>query len=136
MSLSLLISVRTQFYLYHTKYPHSHGDYMCLYRYVKEFKGQAHHLIPYCLRTSIAPEIETKLSCYGSNITFVELKRNNISAEKLLEWFTPIDLISDYQEFLLNGTRKKEGICNCSQYSFGPRCHYQFAINTSSFNEL
>ena len=134
----LVISVGTQFRQYHTKYSTHNGDHTCFYRYANEFNGNARHLVPYCVRTSRINQTESQLPCYGNNATFLELKQNNVTDKQLMEWFAPIDLISDYQNFLFGGSVEAELFCNCSRAdrSFGTRCQYQLAANTSSFHEL
>jgi hypothetical protein len=130
--------MEAHFRQYHTKYPTNHGDHTCLYRYANEMNGRARHLVPHCIQTSIDSQVESKLPCYGSNTMFGELKRNNVTSKLLMQWFAPIDLISDYEDFLISGIGEKELFCNCSQadYSFGTRCQYQLAVNTSSFSDL
>ncbi len=132
------ISIETQFRLYHTKYPVNHGDHTCLYRYTNEFNGRARHLVSYCIRASTDVQLNSELPCYGDNYTFAELKRNNFTSEHLMKWFAPIDLISDYQRFLVDNSNENELFCNCSETdnSFGTRCQYQFFTKTFSFERL
>lgn len=138
ITFTLFTLAKMQFLQYHTKYLINNDDHTCLYRYANELRGRARHLVPYCIRTSITSQIPMKSSCYGKNVTFVDLKRNNISAEQLLKWFAPVDLISDYQEFLAYGFGENEIFCNCSQSdrSFGMRCQYTMLLIKSSFTEL
>ena len=135
---SLLKLSETRYFQYHTKYSTNHGDHTCMHLYLHVFSGREHTLIPYCIRTPGVPEVESDLLCNGNNATFAELKQSNITAEQLMKWFAPIDLISDYQYFLVSGSGEKEFFCNCSNtdHSFGTMCQYQFAVNTPSFNAL
>lgn len=128
----------TRFYQYHTKYSTNNEDHTCFYLSFNGFHGRANYLVPYCLRMSDISEIETHTLCYGKNVTFAELKQNNITADQLMKWFPPIDLVSDYQYFLASGFGENGIFCNCSDTNdfFGARCQYQFAMNTSSFYTL
>jgi hypothetical protein len=129
-----ITAVNMQFHQYHTHYLNDHGDHTCFYRYANEMDGRVHSLISYCIRSSI---ITSPGICYGKTIAFEELKGNHITARQLLLWFAPIDLISNYEDFLINGSgSNQELLCNCSQHSFGARCQYQFATVASSFDAL
>ncbi|UJR12458.1 hypothetical protein I4U23_016634 [Adineta vaga] len=131
-------NLQAHFRLYHSKYSIINEDHTCLYRYANELNGRSRHLIPYCIRTPVTSQVEAKLSCYGKKITFVELKQNDITAKQLMEWIAPIDLISDYQEYLISGTGGNESFCNCSQLdrSFGNRCQYFSALFKTTVDEL
>jgi hypothetical protein len=65
----------------------------------------------------------------------------NISSKDLIASYASIDLVSEYEHFLLDAAKSTNAHrlwCNCSQndYSFGERCQYHFPVKTNSFNEV
>ena len=113
--------------LYHSHYAISNNDHDCFYRYENSFNGLAHHLVPYCIRSS---PINLNKKCLGTPYTFDQLRSNNIKSENLYQWFAPIDIIDNYATYLLTETINKQSeqiYCNCSdRRSWGTHCQYEF----------
>ncbi|CAF0803072.1 unnamed protein product [Didymodactylos carnosus] len=61
----------------------------------------------------------------------------NISARRVLEWSTSIELLDLYAKYLmLNNSTDDLLICNCSKNDvFGKFCEYRFYLNWETFDD-
>ncbi|CAF1448019.1 unnamed protein product [Adineta ricciae] len=99
----------------------------------------------YLCLNELLPNISIDEVNFFSQFTFANLSKNNITAEQLLLWSTPIDLIEDYQ-YYLNGLSTSSNSAlgetiyyNCSFPKFGQMCQYELEFSmsiNSSFSDL
>lgn len=83
----------------------------------------------YCRRltTKVVPNLsflKNKTTINGQAFTFHQLRELNISAEQLLKWYAPMDIIEEYE------SQQETGLFfNCSHnesFWFGTHCQYTF----------
>jgi hypothetical protein len=74
-----------------------------------------------------------------SKLTFRDLSERNISSKELYSWSAPIDIIENYQIYLINKTNSSlsnEIYYNCTNGRFGRRCEYELVYYDSSYSSL
>ncbi|CAF1524005.1 unnamed protein product [Adineta ricciae] len=128
-----------QLKIYHTNYPANiDGDHSCIYRYASTANGKGRYLIPYCIRTREVKYIDEPKICHGILYTFDELTRQKVSVDDLVLWNAPMDIVTDYAEWLPSKLNSQSVYCNCSSHrsSFGNRCQYQFVFEGFSLNHI
>ena len=114
-------------------------EYDCLYYYVADTivdyevrNSLAHQMITYCFRPSNQTkgiDIPKGTQPEGtSSWTFQDLKSENITSEQLLSWSATIELVENYEAYLLGHPlmNNSQLFYNCSLPWFGPRCEYAF----------
>jgi hypothetical protein len=130
---SWYISVNTHYTLYYSDI--QQGSYLtfdCLYAHlIEEGKESSKpylrnsHLIPYCRRPDDNQEQGQILYPIKENIaqsiSFNQLKKQNITSEQLLQWFSPIDIAEKYEMNIKNS----DVFHNCSSPWFGSMCQYK-----------
>jgi hypothetical protein len=138
------ISVNGRYSLYYSDIRQGSPTFDCLYvRLIDAGKesGKAYlrnyHLIPYCRRPDNNEEKDEILYPINANIektiSFNELKKQNITSEQLLKWFSPIDIAEKYEINLNNS----DVFHNCSSPWFGSMCQYKFLYDSSlSFEDI
>ena len=94
----------------------------------------------YCL-SEFPSQFQLMINNNLPSLTFSKLKQQNITAEQLYSWSTPIDLIEDYQIYLnTNDTSlSNKRFYNCTLPRFGSHCEYQlihYSSHYSSFYDL
>jgi hypothetical protein len=131
------ISVNARYILYHSDTPQtSYPTFDCLYAYLIEGGKESssryihnYHLIPYCRRPDYDKEQEEVTYKFDENIaetiTFGELKKRDVTAEQLLTWFAPIDVVEKYER----NNNGSDVFHNCSRPWFGSMCQYKFGYN-------
>ena len=105
-------------------------DHHCLYFDRNGVYDTLSSVIPFCIRpqTSKKSNDEYK-SCYGTEITFKQLKSIDVSIGDLFKWNSVIEIIDLYEKYILlsNLINDNEVYCNCSFPSqFGKFCEYIF----------
>ncbi|CAF0883865.1 unnamed protein product [Didymodactylos carnosus] len=81
----------------------------------------------------------TSSVCKGTPYSFQELKSLNISGAQLFDWSTPVDIINDYEQYLMSSldSDSTRMYCNCTdQRYFGTRCQYTFRAEHGAFREI
>ena len=84
--------------------------------------------------------ISTTASCKnGDSWIFVKLKKFGITAEHLINWLIPFDVIEQYTAYLdldenTDGTEAM--ICNCSHNQIGRKCEYALNSKPSNTTDL
>ena len=114
-------------------------DFDCLYYRVsneklayQELSNVINDLIPYCFRPINNYEKiffqNLFLNTFDQKLTFEELRFYNISAEELLFWSSPIDLVEKYELYLnkIDLSLSNEFFYNCTKPWFGLQCQYSF----------
>lgn len=84
-------------------------------------------LATYCRRltTRVIPDpplLENRTTFNGQVFTFHQLRQMNVSAEQLLQWYAPMDIIEEYESGHETGL-----FVNCSDdenFWFGTHCQY------------
>ncbi|UJR16809.1 hypothetical protein I4U23_003708, partial [Adineta vaga] len=126
-----------QFHLYQTKFAETDGDYDCLDHYAAHMfssilygniNRQEHYIIPYCRRDQLHDEFTAEQDQIQS-FTFETLKERNVSSDQLYQWSAPLDLVEEYEAFVLNNETRSSLIrfYNCSlSRRFGQYCQYFF----------
>ena len=93
------------------------------------------HSNDYCLRITITDRISfcfTELNSRNltnsidQKLTFNELKVKNITSEQLYQWSASIDLIEQYEEYLISNQSEASIFYNCTWPRFGSQCQYEF----------
>ncbi len=111
MKIIHLLNLLTSFMMAYAHYSLYHSDnrqksnvgFDCLYAYLLDFVEDEnvpflinYHLIPYCRRLDQNEEQENvSIQSYENienSITFVELYRQNVTSQQLLDWLAPIDI--------------------------------------------
>ncbi|CAF1471259.1 unnamed protein product [Adineta steineri] len=129
--LLVVTGVTSRIHMHHTNNStsSSNGRYNCIY--TGRTSPYTNLIEPYCL----SHNNEKSELCYGQELSFIFLKTLQIKTSDLLAWFTPIDVIDQYQVYLdTDDPSLRSGIsCNCTEQSwtFGNRCQYKlpFAAN-------
>lgn len=110
-------------------------SYDCLNYYVKDHRNSSKLVVQwmfYCFRPLLTSTIRSSVltSEHGQNYTFLELNMLNISSEQLYHWSAPIDLIEQYEVYLItkNTSLTNTKFYNCTSLWFGDRCQYSFDI--------
>ena len=86
--------------------------------------------IPYCFL--LTPSSETPSMLRGHDqLTFEQMRLENITAAHLLSWSAPMDVSERYQFYLsdTNESLSNEILVNCSSPWFGHRCQYRFEFS-------
>ena len=106
-----------------------------------ESKGSPCEIISFCMN-----ELPSKFSIENTDhlpqFTFAQLAQQNITAEQLYLWSTPIDIIERYQFYLHelstsnNLLLKNENFYNCTMPTFGPKCQYQLYSHYSDHSTI
>ena len=117
----------SQYNLYHTETnPNLNPfDYDCLYQYLDYPIPEKYGLFPWCIRQETFDKDLKR--CDGNEITFKQLKINNISVADLLHWNAVVEIMDLYEKYLLlpNLVNENEIYCNCSHLlKFGKFCEY------------
>ena len=70
--------------------------------------------------------------------TFDQLRKQNITTEQLYQWSASIDLIEQYQFYLISNqsSLSQNLFYNCTTPRFGPQCQYEFIYFPSQDNTL
>lgn len=124
--------------LYHTDSVLIDGDYDCIYHYASFAEGRAKQLVSDCIRSSEVL-MQNELSCHDAHHTFLSLRNANVTVNSLFDLQAPIDLISQYENYLTSGNGAGKCWCNCSQNggrSFCTRCQYTFVFDANSFADV
>jgi hypothetical protein len=94
----------------------------------------AHHMIPFCRRDKEKPSVKT--SWKNSNYyNFDQLLEQNVTSDQLYSWSAPIDLIEDYQNYMIHkmnyfkDEQQQFVYYNCTPPRFGMLCEYSFYLN-------
>ncbi|UJR06788.1 hypothetical protein I4U23_011075 [Adineta vaga] len=144
--LNLCISVNASYLLYDSNIPQgSYRTYDCLYAHLiesgKEFGKtylQNYHLIPYCRRPDDNEEEDYEIQYpirenIAQTLSFKQLKSEQVTSEKLLQWFSPINIAENYERFL----NDSDVFHNCSSPWFGSMCQYKFPFEQNvSFEKI
>lgn len=70
-------------------------------------------------------------------LTFENLRKQNITSEQLYQWSAPINLIEQYEEYLISNKSSISSniFYNCTLERFGDQCQYEFIyIPSDSFS--
>ncbi|CAF4997041.1 unnamed protein product, partial [Rotaria sp. Silwood1] len=149
MSLTLIIifllplTTECYFHLHHTDYRQKQYPYYdCLYDYRqirndRQFQVNAWSLVPYCIRDAVTTDtvLLPVNQCYGIELTYEELNKNNFTINDLFSWNAPIDTIASFQKYL-DSEIVNEKYCSCKGTSyFGSYCEYTFDKLTT-FSEI
>ncbi len=107
-----------------------------------------HQFILYCFRpiqdADIERENKTTVTSNEnarifSELSFEQLKIQNISTVNLFTWSAPLDLVERYAAYLIDntdvGADTEDIFLNCTVPWFGPRCQYTFET-TDSFSTM
>lgn len=141
-----LLSANAHYSLYHTNsYQIFNHNFHCLYANLIEDGREIgarmvtnYHLIPYCQRFHPNQTQQQLLLSQSTdnilyNITFNELRKQNVTSEQLLQWSIPIDIVEKYEMNLTD----VETIYRCSFPWFGDKCQYKFSDNLNrSFTDI
>lgn len=122
-------------------------DQNCLYHYkynsIEDSNIQTHHLYSYCIRNNnvSAYNLREMWNINSSPISFSELRAYKITSHQLFLWSAPIDLIENYQIYLINSsetafTLGSQRFYNCTWPLFGSFCQFKFDILHRSFADL
>ncbi|CAF4681609.1 unnamed protein product [Rotaria sp. Silwood2] len=102
-----------------------------------------YEIASYCLR--LTDEYNFTAISNFENVTnfgfsFIELKEKNITSNMLLSWSASIDLVEQYEMFLMNNSTSlstNEIFYNCTSFWFGPFCRFKFDYSPSqSFYDI
>ena len=88
-----------------------------------------HQSIRYCFRPSDEWTDDEEKHTDFATITFKQLQMMHVTAEYLLAWSIPMDLVEHYAAHLQNDVPIPDGpsfVFNCTTRWFGPRCQYTF----------
>ena len=146
--LTRLTNAAAQFNLYQSDWENGDGESFplqcdCL-RVPASLKEQTdpHQFISYCLRDQPlirVPQITTSVR----PITFIELRRQNITSRHLYLWSATMDLVEQYQLYLdLLGTTtdlsalETHIFFNCTLPRFGSLCQYSLDIHRTHHTSL
>ena len=117
-------------------------QHTCLYiSAVIDQENNEQQIISFCLTQLSTPWITTD-SHLNEPFTFAELHEQQITAEQLYLWSTPIDIIEHYQSFLtqlptsLQTPMATELFHNCTLPLFGPSCQYELDNYHSAYSSL
>ena len=124
--------------LHNTEIINSDFSHDCMYHTIDDQgkKGKEvyrmQQINEYCIRSSLKETNDADNGSIFSISTFDDLKKNNVTAEQLIKWSSPIDLAERYQEFLqMNHTSSMELFYNCTAPWFGSFCQYKYSFNLS-----
>ena len=102
-----------------------------------------HNLYMYCIRNgdSYTDDYYQSPDTTDSSKSFNDLRKLGITSQQMLSWSTPIDIVEDYQSYLINDTNTTSQLAsqrfyNCSWPFFGPLCQFAFSIAHNSFEDL
>lgn len=139
--LLLLSIIDGHFYLHSTHFVSENDfSYDCLHYKVmdditnsirpNDFQSP-YQIIKYCICSFKNPLKPTKRIInenFVANYTFEHLRQLNITAEVLLSWSTPIDLVEQYQIYIdkLDSSLQIEIVYKCKTPWFGVFCQYTF----------
>ena len=133
------LSVHARYSLYRTNISSmSYPIYDCLYAYLidggKEI-GLGYlrndHLIPYCRRSEMQVQLSSNIA---QTISFIQLRKQGVTSQQLLDWYAPIDIAENYE---MNHDDDEQVFHNCTLPWFGSICQYRFDENSSiSFDEI
>ena len=117
----------SQYNLFHTEtsLKKSHLGHDCLYQQLDYFLTTKIGFMPWCVRHET---VQNEDFCHGEEITFKQLKINNISIADLFHWNAVIETIDSYEKYLIqpNLVNENEIYCNCSHlFRFGKACQYE-----------
>ena len=108
-------------------------DCICAYMIDMSYEYEKHvrtyYLTPYCRRfSSDVMEGSTE-----NVLTFENLRSLNLNSEDLFQWSKSVDVIEQYEIYLLTNDSKldQEKFYNCSRFWFGSHCQYTFNLNQS-----
>lgn len=112
------IMIGQGFHLYNSDVSNDEGDYRdCVYSFHMKSKTNEWQLVPYCIRHKKGHSGNHEQVCDSiDSYTFEQLKAKNIDGDHLYEWRAPIDVINDYQKYLVSHdmTFATRLYCNCS----------------------
>jgi hypothetical protein len=138
----LIVNVSTlHFVMYETEYDEIKLSSDCLHYYVMDNiienydvkYRSTYQIITYCLRPyPLGTLNRVNASKEISNMSFADMKRNNVTSEQLYMWSAPIDLIEDYQWYLDRNISGSLLFYNCTPPWFGSVCQYAFESDTSN----
>ncbi|CAF5061363.1 unnamed protein product, partial [Rotaria magnacalcarata] len=125
-------------------FEHQSLQYNCLNYYVyrekiayQELLDVTNEIIPYCFRPENMDDklfIEVSVNVNSRNVSFEELRLENITSQQLLLWSIPIYIAEQYQLYLNEPTLSlNEYFYNCTEPWFGLKCQYSFEFNESMF---
>ncbi|CAF1178378.1 unnamed protein product [Adineta steineri] len=138
---NLFIPLNTRYSLHYSDIRQGfYPTFDCLYTYLVDVgkeKGkdylQNSYLTPYCRRPDVNEEQDETLYPVYENIiktsSFKELKRQNVTSEQLLQWFSPIDIAEKYEMY----RNDSDVFHNCSLPWFGSMCQYKFNFDFDSY---
>jgi len=98
-------------------------------------------ILSFCLTQSLTKSI-IQPNPIDQKLTFDHLRKENITTEQLYQWSASIDLIEEYQEYLLSShslSQSNNVFYNCTKPRFGPLCQYEFLFlpsDKSTLNEV
>jgi hypothetical protein len=96
-----------------------------------------HQSIAYCFRRLIPNDLFFTNNTNDPKYSFLQLRENNITSEPLYQWSAPIDLIEEYQFYLLTNQSSNMFFYNCTWPYFGSICQYKFLLNNPiTFREI
>ncbi|CAF1113852.1 unnamed protein product [Adineta steineri] len=131
-----------QFNIYNTD---DRQDGYCLLYYVTDSMVKyyepyilTHQTISYCIRSTTENNLIREFDFHdtiNNKMTFIELRKNNITSEMLLYWSATFDLAERYEIFLdnllMNTSSENEVLLyNCTPPWFGPFCNVAFDIDS------
>ena len=125
--------------LIHNTDGNSKTDIDCVYAYMIDISNEydknvyTNYLTPYCRRVFVNDSVDQIEGNVENIITFENLRSEGISSENLFEWSRSIDIIEEYEIYLITNDTKfaKQKFYNCSSIWFGSHCQYTFDLNQS-----
>lgn len=84
-------------------------------------------MISFCLTKSLT-KLNIQTNTLDQKLTFDDLQKQNITSEQLYQWSASIDLIEQYEIYLISNQSSLSTYTfyNCTLPTFGPHCQYQF----------
>ena len=92
----------------------------------KKNNENSQEILSLCLTQSL---LNTEVNLIDQQFTFDQLRKQNITSEQLYQWSASIDLLEQYQEYLIfnQSSLSTKTFYNCSSsLRFGEQCQYEF----------
>ena len=106
----------------------------------QELSDVVDEVIPYCFRpvNNSDEPFEAFVDSRSQNLSFEQLRMDNITAYQLLSWSISIEVAERYQLYLNEpNSGLNEHIYNCTERQFGLQCQYSFDFDEGiSFKEI
>ena len=85
-------------------------------------------ILSFCLTNDSLSKWPIQINPLDQNFTFADLRKQNVTSEQLYRWSASIDLIEQYQFYLIynQSSMSTNLFYNCSKPRFGSQCQYEF----------